>query len=116
MHLLARFDSGVVIGYPRGFETVSKLAIKEGESLDLANDFDDSQNWHDEYGAIPGDCEDYAELFPGDNEIPRVDELLRVIEDYPRLEDEPDEDRDFSSLQSPSSSSDGDIQQIFSDL
>ena len=91
-------------------------ALSEAESLNLANDYDDSQHWHDEYLSIPDDCEDYATLFPDDDEIPGVAELSQVIEDYPRLEDQPDEDHDYSSRRSSSASSDTDIQQIFSDL
>jgi len=93
-----------------------KQALKEAETLNLANDFSDSQHWYDEYGSITEECEDYAELFPDDEEIPRIDELLQVIEDYPQIDDQPDEERDFSSLRSSSSSADDDIQQIFSDL
>ncbi len=96
-------------------ETV-KQAIRESESLDLASDYNDSQQWHDEYQSIPDDCEDYAGLFPDDEEIPEVDELAQLIEEYPRLEDQSDEEQDYTSLRSSSTSSDGDIQQIFSDL
>jgi hypothetical protein len=95
---------------------VVEQALSEADSLDLANDYDDLQCWHDEYVSIPHDCQDYATLFPDDGEIPRVAELLQVIEDYPRLEDQPDEDHDYCSLRSSSPSSDTDIQQIFSDL
>ena len=95
---------------------VVEQAIREAESLNLANDYNDSQQWHDEYGSIPDDCEDYATLFPDDDEIPGVAELSQVIEDCPRLEDQPDEGHDYSSLRSSSASSDTDIQQIFSDL
>jgi len=92
-------------------------ALEEAESLDLANNFHDSQDWYDDYcSSIPEDCEDYAALFPKDELIPRIDELSQVIEDFPRLEDEPDEEQDFVSLRTSSSSSDSDIQQIFSDL
>ncbi len=93
-----------------------KQAMGESESLDLADDYDDSQYWHDKYESTPDDCEDYAALFPDDEEIAKVTELTQVIEEYPRLEEQPDEDHDFVSLRSSSSSSDGDIQQIFSDL
>ncbi len=95
---------------------VVEQAISETGSLDLANDYSDSQYWHDEYRSIPDDCEDYTTLFPDDDEIPGVEELLQFIEDYPRLEDQPDEDHDYSSQRSSSASSDTDIQQIFSDL
>ena len=88
----------------------------ESESLDLARDFSDSQRWHDEYGSIPRECEDYAAIFPDDPEIPRVDEVLQVIDEYPRLDNEPDDIEDLPSQRSFSSSSDGDIRQIFSDL
>lgn len=95
--------------------TIEK-AISEAELLDLENDFDDSQQWHDEYSSIPDDCEDYAELFPDDEGIPGVKDLSQIIKDFPRLDDQPDEDHDYSSLRSSSGSSDDDIQQIFSDL
>ena len=90
--------------------------IDESDSLDLVQNYDNSQYWHDKYRSIPDDCEDYAVLFPDDEEIPRVSELSRLIDEYPRLEEEADEDHDFDSLRSSSSSSDFDIQQIFSDL
>jgi hypothetical protein len=63
-------------------------AISEVKSLDIASDYEESQTWHDEYGSIPVDCEDYAILFPDDDEIPGVAELSQAIEDYPRLEEE----------------------------
>lgn len=95
---------------------VVEQAINEAESLDLENDYDDSQYWHDEYRSIPEYCEDFATLFPYDDEIKGVEEMSQVIEEYPRLEGEPDEDHDYSALGSSSSSSDTDIYQIFSDL
>ncbi|MFH0780887.1 MAG: hypothetical protein V2B20_02900 [Pseudomonadota bacterium] len=91
-------------------------AISEAETLDLENDCSDSQYWHDEYSTIPDDCDDYAELFPDDEEIPGVNDLSQIIEDYPRLDEQSDEDQNYSSLRSSSSSSDADIQQLFSDL
>lgn len=95
---------------------VVEQAISEMESLDLANDYNDSQYWHDEYRSIPEDCDDYATLFPDDDEIPGVAELAQAIEDNPKLEEQSDEDHDYSSQRSSSTSSDTDIQQIFSDL
>ena len=95
---------------------IVEQALEESESLDLAGDLEDSQYWHEEYSSIPLHCEDYAELFPDDLEIPKVDELLSVIEDYRRIDYEPDDDRDFLPQRSCSSSSDREIQQIFSDL
>jgi hypothetical protein len=95
---------------------VVEQAISETESLDLVNDYSDSQYWHDEYRLIRDDCDNYATLFPQDDEIPGVAELSRAIEDYPRLNDQPDEDHDYSSPRSTLASSDTDIQQIFSDL
>jgi len=95
---------------------VVENALSEAKSLDLDNDYDDSQYWHDEYLSIPDDWEDYATLFPDDEEIPGVAELSQAIEEYPRLEDQSDEDHDYSSLRSSSGSSDTDIKQIFSDL
>ncbi len=91
-------------------------ALSEAESLDLENDYDDSQQWHDQYAAIPDDCEVYATLFPDDNEIPGAEDLYRVVDDYPRIEEQPDEDHDYSSYRSSASSSEIDIQDIFSDL
>ena len=95
---------------------VVEQAISNAKSIDLANDFDESQNWHDEFQSIPNDCEDYATLFPDDDEIPGVAELSQLIEDYPRLEDQPNEDDDYFSQRPSSASSDTDIKQIFSDL
>ena len=74
-------------------------ALNEAESLDLAHEFDDSQYWYEEYGSIPVDCRDYAFLFPDEEEIPRVKEISQVIEDYPQLEDQPDEDEDCNTPQ-----------------
>jgi hypothetical protein len=91
-------------------------AMNDAESLNIANDFNDSQHWHDEYGSISEECKDYAEIYPEDEEIPRVDELSKVIDDNPRLDNEPDDDHDFTSARSSSSSSDEDIEEIFSDL
>ena len=93
-----------------------ETAISEAGALDLENDFEDSQHWHDEYSSLPDDCEDYAELFPDDDEIPGIKDLSHIMEDCPRLDDQPDEDHDYLALRSSSSSSDDDIQQIFSDL
>lgn len=95
---------------------VIKEAINESASLNLDSDFDNSQYWHDEYGSILDDCEDYTDLFPDDDEIPGVAKLTEVVENYPRLEDQPDEDDHHSSRESSSASTDTDIQQIFSDL
>jgi hypothetical protein len=91
-------------------------AISEVQTLDLANDYEESQYWHDYYSSIPDDCEDYATLFPDDDEIPGVADLSQAIEDHPRLEEEPEDDHDYSAPRSSSGSSDTDIQQIFSDL
>jgi len=91
-------------------------AVSESEELDLEGDYNDSQQWHDEYQTVLDDCEDYATLFPDDEGIPRINELSQVFDDYPRLEDHPDDDHDISSMRSYSSSSDGDILQMFSDL
>lgn len=95
---------------------VAESALSEMESLDLTSNFNDSQQWHDEYQSAPKECEDYETLFPDDDEIPGVTELMEAIEQYPRLNEEPDDDHDYSSLSSSSASTDNDIQQIFSDL
>ena len=91
-------------------------AISEVKSLDIASDYEESQTWHDEYGSIPIDCEDYAILFPDDDAIPGVAELSQAIEDYPRLEEESEDDHDYSVPRSSSGISNTDIQEIFSDL
>jgi hypothetical protein len=91
-------------------------AISKVQSLDLAKDYEESQYWHDEYWSVPYECEDYATLFPDDDEIPGVAELSQAFEDHPRLEEEPEDDDDYSAPRSSSGSSDTDIQQIFSDL
>ncbi|MGB7511112.1 MAG: hypothetical protein WBP54_07460, partial [Pelodictyon phaeoclathratiforme] len=82
---------------------------------DLADDYSDSQQWYDEYDSISVDCEDYLILFPEDK-IPRMTELSKIIDDYPRLEDQSDKEEDYSSQRSLNSSSDTEIQELFSDL
>ena len=94
---------------------VIEQAIGEANLLNLADDYDDSQQWYDEYESISVDSEDYAILFP-DDEIQGLTELSKVIDDYPRLEDQPDEEEDYSSQRSLNSSSDTEIQELFSDL
>ena len=93
-----------------------EIALSEAEHLDLENDYEDSQQWHDEYAQIPDDCEDYETLFPDDDDIPGAEDLLRIVEDYPRLEEQPDYDDNYAPLRSSSRSSDIDIQEIFLDL
>jgi hypothetical protein len=91
-------------------------AVNDSEDLDLEGDYNDSQHWYDDYQIVLYDCEDYTTLFPDDEGITKIDELSQVFDDYPQLEDNPDDDHDISSMRSSSSSSDGDILQIFSDL
>ena len=92
-------------------------AISEAESLDLADDYDASQSWHDEFGELPEKCRDYDDLFPDDEVIDSVSELEGIIEMCPRIEEKPDEDYDPDSIRPfSSSSSDDDITEMFSDL
>ena len=91
-------------------------ASADAQNMDLENDFDDSEYWHDTYGSLSRDCEDYMDLFPDDLPIEKTDEVAQIQEDFPRLEREPDYDHDFSDSRSSSSGTDSDILEIFSDL
>ena len=84
--------------------------------MNLESDFDDSEYWHETYGSLSRDCEDYMDLFPDDPPIEKVDEVAQIQENFPRLEREPDDDQDFSDSLSSSSGTDSDILEIFSDL
>ena len=91
-------------------------ALDAAEEHDLEGDYSDSQSWYDDFGSLPEECEDYGKIFPEDEGVPRLDELAGVIENYPRLEGPSDNEPDFTPSRASSSSSDGEIQQIFSDL
>jgi hypothetical protein len=91
-------------------------AVSESRSLDLANNREESQRWHDEYSSLSDRCQDYASLFPDDDEIEGLTEFLQIADDFPRLEDESDEDQDYSTPRSSSIASDTEIYRIFSDL
>jgi len=91
-------------------------ALSDARDKNLESDFDDSEYWHDTYGSLNRDCEDYLDLFPDDPPIEKVDEVAQTQEDFPRLEREPDYDQDFSDSLSSSSGTDSDILEIFSDL
>jgi len=95
-------------------EIVEK-AITDAESLNLADNYNDSDQWYDEYDSIAVDCEDYIMLFP-DDEIPGMIELSKIIDDYPRLEDQSDEEDDYSAQRALNSYSNIEIQELFSDL
>lgn len=98
-------------------ETVNE-AIDESKSLDLENNYDDSQYWHEKYKSVSDDCEDYESLFPEDEQIADASVVIQVFEDFPRLEQEPDDDDEHYSHSSisPSPESNADILEIFSDL
>ena len=91
-------------------------ALTDAQIMDLEKDFDNSEYWHDTYGSLSRDCEDYMDLFPDDLPIEKTDEVAQIQEDFPRLEREPDYDHDFSDSRSSSSGTDSDILEIFSDL
>jgi hypothetical protein len=91
-------------------------ASADAQNMDLENDFDNSEYWHDTYGSLSRDCEDYMDLFPDDLPIEKTDEVAQIQEDFPRLEREPDYDHDFSDSRSSSSGTDSGILEIFSDL
>jgi hypothetical protein len=91
-------------------------ALSDARDKNLESDFDDSEYWHDTYGSLSRDCEDYIDLFPDDLPIEKTDEVAQIQEDFPRLEREPDYDHDFSNSRSSSSGTDSDILEIFSDL
>jgi len=91
-------------------------AIQNAESLSLEDNFDDSQYWYDEFGSVAEKCEDYAVSYPDDTSIPGVEKVMEIIDKYPLIEEEQDEDHESASMNFSSFSSDLEIHQIFSDL
>jgi Novel STAND NTPase 3 len=91
-------------------------ALTESEDMDLENCVDDSQRWHDEYYLIRSDSEDYAKLFPADEEIGQLAELCDLMDNFPRLSDPEGEGEDYSSLRSSERCTDEQIIEVFSDL
>jgi len=91
-------------------------AIQESENLDLETNYEDSQYWHDEYASLPADCTDYADLFPDDDPIAKIEELQGTFESFPRLDQEPDDDYSSLSTRLSSADSNSSILEIFSDL
>jgi hypothetical protein len=91
-------------------------ALQESNNLNLEGDYYDSQHWYETYESILDDCKDYAELFPDDNSIAKLDDLVDLFDSYPRLEEGSDDD--YHSLPSGLSSLDSNetIMEIFSDL
>lgn len=89
-------------------------AIEETNEIDLEENYEDSQQWHDTYESLPDDCNDYAAIFPYDEEIPRVDELKNIFDQYPRLEQEPEVD--YYAARVSKSEQSQEILHLFSDL
>ena len=91
-------------------------ALDSAEEYDLEGDYDASQQWHDDYQSVYDECEEYVMLFPDDESMSGMDKLKQIIDNYPRLEDYSDEEREMPAVKSDSSSSDKDILEMFSDL
>ena len=93
-----------------------EIALDESESLNLEDDYDDSHNWHDQFGDVYEQCQKYESCFPHDTDIERADDLLSLVLDYPRIEYEPDDDDERRLLASEFSGMDNHILSLFSDL
>ena len=89
-------------------------ALEEAKDCDLESDFDNSNNWHDQYEYLPDECRDYEEIFSEDDPIDNWEDVEATLENYPRIEQEPDYEHVPRS--SSSSSSFDDVRAIFSDL
>ena len=89
-------------------------ALGEVDDFDLENDYDYSNCWHDDYGSLADECKDYESIFPDDKPIENWKDVEDTLENFPRLDPEP-EPGDFPSY-SPSTSASEDIREIFSDL
>jgi len=89
-------------------------ALEDADSYDLEEDYDDSNCWHDDYGSLADECKDYESIFPDDKPIENWRDVEDTLENFPRLDPEPEPD-DFPSY-SPSTSASEDIRAIFSDL
>ncbi|MGR3174437.1 MAG: nSTAND3 domain-containing NTPase [Candidatus Scalindua sp.] len=70
-------------------------ALTEEDEYDLENDFDDSTCWHDKYGSLADTCRDYEITFPDDDPIENWEDVSDIIENFPRIEYEPDQDDDY---------------------
>jgi len=89
-------------------------ALNEAENYDLESDYDNSNYWHDQFEYLPDECRDYEDIFPDDDPIENWEDVEGTLENYPRIEEEPD--YEHSSKSSSSSSSFSDIKAIFEDL
>ncbi len=100
------------------FEKV-KEAVEKAEDYDLECSYESSQDWHDEYESLLEECEDYDALFPEDDFKEYFGDFSKIFDDFPRLEQEAEYDKedDYARDSNPSSSgSDESIFKIFSDL
>jgi len=89
-------------------------ASDDAKSSDLESDYDDSNYWHDQYESLPDECRDYEYIFPEDEPIENLEDVEGILENFPRIEEEPDYD-DIPPSSSRTSASE-DIKTIFSDL
>lgn len=97
-----------------------KEGLKAAESHDLEFSCDDSQYWHDEYESLLEECEYYDGFFPEDGFTTDFCDFSNIFDDFPRLEQEGEGDKEDDSLRESSSLSplglDESILRIFSDL
>jgi len=93
---------------------IVREALEEADDFDLENDYDYSNSWHDDYGSLADECKNYESIFPDDKPIENWKDVEDTLENFPRLDPEPNPD-DFPSY-SPSTSASEDIRAIFSDL
>ncbi|MHC4184164.1 MAG: hypothetical protein ACYSR0_12525, partial [Planctomycetota bacterium] len=98
-------------------EQLVESALSDADSYDLESNYSESNEWHNTYESIPDECLEYEFLFPSDEIVGDWRKVEEIIDDFPRLEDEPDydEDREYRSSHSIFNE-DKDIKELFSDL
>ncbi len=89
-------------------------ALNEANDCDLESDYDNSNYWHDQFEYLPYECRDYEVIFPNDDPIDNWEDVEGTLENYPRIEEEPD--YEHTTRSSSSSTSFNDIKAIFADL
>ncbi len=89
-------------------------ALDDAESSDIEADYDDSNYWHDQYETLIDECRDYEYIFPEDEPIENLEDVEGILENFPRIGEEPDYD-DIPPSSSTTSASE-DIKTIFADL